>query len=369
MFQHQIGGGNCSLCKSPNTNKSNCPCNPDTTKPNFEKHYKWKEFCPQIKQDKVVSTNIVQVSDKNKKITKKSPKQLIQEPIVNKNIKKVPSWHKISSNQNLLYSPKDEITINDVKKMLGNQTKCLTGYEIKKILGQGSYGTVVDSCIDGDCNYAVKIMNSDENFQLEVDVATKMYNNGIGPKIYDIWECDDIAIIVYDKWDMDLDRYFQMFPTKRLSKHIIDKLEKDINKLHSIGPKDNYLVHFDLLPKNILVKLDKNNNIVDITMTDFGLIKNLKDFNRFKTWYKYFMEFTEGKAYFYDKCAKLPDNWEIITSSSGIPYFGNIITGQVQFEYPGDPDILEMCAMELIMENPAIFDDITLYYLRNYKSN
>jgi len=36
MFQ--IGGGNCTLCGSPNTNKSTCPCNPAAVKPNYEKH-------------------------------------------------------------------------------------------------------------------------------------------------------------------------------------------------------------------------------------------------------------------------------------------------------------------------------------------
>jgi len=59
MFQ--IGGGNCSICKSPNTNKSTCPCNPDVVSPNYKKH----PLCLQ----------------KNKKngnkpiITKKSPKK------------------------------------------------------------------------------------------------------------------------------------------------------------------------------------------------------------------------------------------------------------------------------------------------------
>jgi len=59
MFQ--IGGGNCSICGSPNTNKSTCPCNPDVVSPNYKKH----PLCLQ----------------KNKKngnepiITKKSPKK------------------------------------------------------------------------------------------------------------------------------------------------------------------------------------------------------------------------------------------------------------------------------------------------------
>jgi hypothetical protein len=38
MYQLQFGGGSCSLCGSPGTNKSSCPCNPSVTKPNFAKH-------------------------------------------------------------------------------------------------------------------------------------------------------------------------------------------------------------------------------------------------------------------------------------------------------------------------------------------
>lgn len=34
----QYGGGNCSLCHSPGTNKSTCPLNPAVTNPNYEKH-------------------------------------------------------------------------------------------------------------------------------------------------------------------------------------------------------------------------------------------------------------------------------------------------------------------------------------------
>jgi len=46
MYNYQWGGGTCSLCNSPGTNKSTCPCNPDVIKPNFDKHPRWAEFCP-----------------------------------------------------------------------------------------------------------------------------------------------------------------------------------------------------------------------------------------------------------------------------------------------------------------------------------
>ena len=39
MDNYQIGGGNCSLCGSPGTNKSTCPANPAASNPNYNKHY------------------------------------------------------------------------------------------------------------------------------------------------------------------------------------------------------------------------------------------------------------------------------------------------------------------------------------------
>lgn len=42
----QIGGGKCSICGSPGTNKTTCPCNPQATNPNYAKHPNWVETCP-----------------------------------------------------------------------------------------------------------------------------------------------------------------------------------------------------------------------------------------------------------------------------------------------------------------------------------
>jgi hypothetical protein len=49
FFLDQDGGVACGICRSPGTNKSTCPCNPDVKKPNFEKHPRWEEFCPNAK--------------------------------------------------------------------------------------------------------------------------------------------------------------------------------------------------------------------------------------------------------------------------------------------------------------------------------
>jgi hypothetical protein len=71
MF-HQFGGGNCGLCRSPNTNKSTCPCNLNVIRPNYEKHPRWIEVCPMVKSTKVPSTK--QVSPPKPKVSPPKPK-------------------------------------------------------------------------------------------------------------------------------------------------------------------------------------------------------------------------------------------------------------------------------------------------------
>jgi hypothetical protein len=47
MLFSQLGGGMCSICKSPGTNKSTCPCNKDAVNKNYEKHPLWKNCSAQ----------------------------------------------------------------------------------------------------------------------------------------------------------------------------------------------------------------------------------------------------------------------------------------------------------------------------------
>jgi Leucine-rich repeat (LRR) protein len=44
-----IGGGSCSICKSPNTTKATCPCNPDAKKVNYDTHFLWDTVCKEKK--------------------------------------------------------------------------------------------------------------------------------------------------------------------------------------------------------------------------------------------------------------------------------------------------------------------------------
>ena len=174
---------------------------------------------------------------------------------------------------------------------------CLRGYELKRMIGEGGWGTVSKACLKDDCNYAVKLINlstrnSSKDFKRESELGKKMSQAGLGPKFYDYWHCDDVGFIITDRWDSELSK------SAVLSNKLLKKLWQQIEKMHSIG-----LVHGDLLPKNILVKLNKNQHITDITMADFGVMDTVnewkKDVTRLKAFYKYYFETGLGE-YFQD---------------------------------------------------------------------
>ena len=72
---------------------------------------------------------------------------------------------------------------------------------------------------------------------------------------------------------MDLHDYIKAFgplPEDK-AKLVIKKLAEAVKHCH-----DNGIIHRDLKPDNILLKLDKNNDILDIQLADFGICKENK---------------------------------------------------------------------------------------------
>jgi tRNA A-37 threonylcarbamoyl transferase component Bud32 len=168
---------------------------------------------------------------------------------------------------------------------------------LKRIIGEGGWGTVSKACLKDNCNYAVKLIdlptrNSWKDFKRESELAKRMSKAGLGPKFYDYWHCDHVGFIITDRWDSELSK------SAVLSKKQLEKLWQQIEKIHSMG-----LVHGDLLPNNILVKVNKKNQITDITMSDFGVMDTVnewkKDVTRLKAFYNYYVEKGLGK-YFKD---------------------------------------------------------------------
>nr|QBK87332.1 MAG: putative serine/threonine protein kinase [Marseillevirus LCMAC201] len=169
-----------------------------------------------------------------------------------------------------------------------NVTKaCLKGYQLKELLGKGGHGVVYRTCIKDDCNYAVKIIDlesdSIEDFKKESTTSDILSRKGVGPKYVGHWVCDDpnVGLIVTDKWDGSLyEIQKEQGHCLKLSKHLLDKLENEIKKIHDLG-----YVHLDIFAKNILYKKDRKGNVIDVTLTDFGLIEKIAEFKEMTGWF------------------------------------------------------------------------------------
>ena len=201
---------------------------------------------------------------------------------------------------------------------------------IGRFLGNGSFGMIFVSRDD-----IIKLEVAHRPKLLELDLTNWAGENGYGPALkrwgkLKIKETDfddllaemtentevslphwftelgrgdpSVYYIVMDRWDTDLQHWLNRqrnYSTAlgRVAPKAMEKLVEGIRELHKLG-----LVHMDLLPKNILVKLDANDRVIDLGMTDFGNSQLRKewffvepDSNR-KLFTDYFLEFPETVA-------------------------------------------------------------------------
>lgn len=146
---------------------------------------------------------------------------------------------------------------------------CLKGWELKKLLGEGTYGKVFQGC-KGECRYAVKIVELEDDkdvaaFRKEAKITDALSDANLSPKLYDYWVCetaDDkkFGLMVVDKFDMDLHGYLKKF---YLNKSHYQEIVELVRNMHFM----NY-AHLDLKPENILVKMD--GDVPTFRLIDFG---------------------------------------------------------------------------------------------------
>ena len=184
--------------------------------------------------------------------------------------------------------------------------KCMREFPIKELVGEGRFGSVFVTCIAHNCNYIVKLVplhvfipttNCDLSrqktsecesvskvvFEQEIKFSKLFSDLDIGPKFLVGGICDGIAnkyqdypkgfsvgFIVQEKWDMSLEDYAYQFPDKTVENYdIIEKIL--LTKAHKFDEYGHF--HWDLHAGNVLLRLDKENNVVDLTPTDFGFME------------------------------------------------------------------------------------------------
>jgi len=102
---------------------------------------------------------------------------------------------------------------------------------------------------------------SKNDFNNEVNLHILLNTKNIGPKLYTFWIENGFGYMLLEVWDRCLSF------NDILSEDLSVKLQNQLTEFHKCG----YL-HLDIKLDNVLVKIDDKNEIIDLTLTDFGLM-------------------------------------------------------------------------------------------------
>jgi serine/threonine protein kinase len=165
-----------------------------------------------------------------------------------------------------------------------NRSKC-TWAPLGERLGTGKKASTYKVCCGSDClTFAVKIQENRLNrsdfydtIKKEVVLQDKFAKLGIAPEVYDAFMCNNKeSYIVMDRLDMDIDSYSKYlvqntnFSFEQIDA-ILDTICDTAISLMRIA-HSNKLVHTDLNPGNIMVKLsnDPVRTPIATKIVDFG---------------------------------------------------------------------------------------------------
>lgn len=149
---------------------------------------------------------------------------------------------------------------------------CLKGIKVKKVLGQGAFGTVANACRSNKCKYVLKIQKlvrrrnsflTQRGFWDEVGVSKKAGDLGISPRIKDAWTCDGNGYMLMNRVNgLTLKEVIKQNPRFELMFDLKNKAKTALKKAHAAG-----LLHRDIHAENIMVT--KKN---DVMLIDWGLM-------------------------------------------------------------------------------------------------
>lgn len=173
------------------------------------------------------------------------------------------------------YTPK-KLTLKKVQPIKGPHP-CFPQYTIDRELGSGFQGTVYLAKREGK-EYAIKERTTFDPYPIygtsdvsqkclqEITIATEMGKLGIGPKVYDSYQCKyknetKVYLVMEHMTEGNLRTWIK---TNKLSRSQKKQIMKQISKMH-----DNFIFHGDLDIQNIFVT--KQKGVLNFKIGDFGM--------------------------------------------------------------------------------------------------
>jgi hypothetical protein len=172
---------------------------------------------------------------------------------------------------------------------IGTNTKsarkaCESAFKYKDKLGEGTFGTVYEACLNDDCKYVAKIQLIDNNkpddkmiIYTELNIYDQINELDISPKLYDAYICNDYKL--FENYDNVIEKYY--------ISDIVDKFRTFRNHYIVIGntnklDSDEYAYEFikwlTMIKKYNLQ--DDEDRDVDEYYYDNNLSKKIKNFIR-----------------------------------------------------------------------------------------
>lgn len=192
-----------------------------------------------------------------------------------------------------------------------NMRKCLNGYRLQDMIGQGQSGIVYSACKNHNCNTAIKILFFDvptpsedcnikdpnvepgdclctsiEEFKEEVEIMASISKLGIGPKLIGWWICSDVynerlgkisaGFIAMEKWGITYTQWKKQYkPNKEQKKEFLRLLARSF----SILDKHKFL-HKDFHSGNVVIDSRDNGDPYRVGIIDYTEVKSLSQVRR-----------------------------------------------------------------------------------------
>lgn len=193
-----------------------------------------------------------------------------------------------------------------ITKIYSSENDCKSEWKLKELLGRGIQGIIFSACCESECTHVMKIEDVSiesrrKDFVHEAELNELFGINDIGPIIVSIYIGKYVGIMIMEKLTItlyNLEQYILEVEDKEVAIRIVNiikgKFLTILSKLHKLG-----YVHMDLHEQNIMLKIDMNNLIdnlskgrYELRFIDFGIMGNfgneshIYDEMRFDIWYR-----------------------------------------------------------------------------------